>query len=209
MKAELQKKLTEKYYIFFKYLEEYNTPMMDPNDTLNDAFAKLEKQESMVVPMQFGFECGDGWYWLLDHLMGSIKWHLEQENNNRDRAPKYKWLDKLSWILRIRTSRKRILLRKLGEFIWDKQPRGVSHISLNVTQIKEKFGGLCFYYNGGDDTIHGMVSLAESMSYDICETCGTTENVGSTSGWIYTCCWNCLEKNERATNLKWKPNDRN
>ena len=65
---------------------------------------------------------------------------------------------------------------------------------VNVTQIKEKFGGLCFYYNGGDDVIHGMVWLAESMSYKICETCGTTENVHQTKGWIYTICDKCENK---------------
>ena len=41
-----------------------------------------------------------------------------------------------------------------------------------ATQVKEKFGGLRFYYDGGDDFISGMVTLAESMSYHICEVCG-------------------------------------
>jgi hypothetical protein len=207
MKAELEKKLVEKYYDFFKHLDQNGTPMMDPNDTLQEAFDKFDKQESIVVPMQFGFECGDGWYWLLDHLMGTIKWHIEQENNNRDRQPRIKWLDSLSWKLRIRTNAKQKLLKSIGEWIWKKQPRGVPHIFIQVDQIKEKFGGLRFYYSGGDDDIDGMVSLAESMSYTICEACGTTENVGSTAGWIYTVCEPCFKKNERAKNLKWKKHE--
>jgi len=205
MKAKLQKKLSEKYYDFFSYLDQNNTPMIDPSKTIGESVSKLVEQKKMVLPMQFGFECGDGWYWLLDHLMSSIKWHIEQDNNQRDREPKIKWLDKLSWKLRLRTSQKRKLLRWIGEKIYDKQPRGVPHMTFRVDQIKEKFGGLRFYYSGGDDYIDGMVSMAESMSYTICESCGTTENVGNTKGWIYTCCKSCYDKNDRATHLVWKP----
>lgn len=67
-----------------------------------------------------------------------------------------------------------------------------------ATQVKEKFGALNFYYNGGDKYIDGMVSLAESMSLHVCERCGTIENVGRTKGpWIFTICKNCYDKDER------------
>jgi hypothetical protein len=206
MNAENQKKLSEKYYEFFKHLDRNNTPMIDPTKEVLEEIEKLLKQKEIVVPMQFGFECGDGWYFLLDELMSTIKWHLEQENKNRDTRPVYKWLDKFSWKLRIRTSRKRKLLKKLGEWIYNIQPRGVPHLYFQIDQIKEKFGGLRFYYSGGDDEISGMVNLAENMSYGICETCGTTENVGRTQGWIYVVCKSCYDKNPRAQNLIWKKN---
>jgi len=32
---------------------------------------------------------------------------------------------------------------------------------VTVAQIKEKFGGLRFYYDGGDDQIQGMVTMAK------------------------------------------------
>ena len=38
---------------------------------------------------------------------------------------------------------------------------------VEATQIKSKFGGLRFYYNGGDQYIKGLVSMAEAMSYKI------------------------------------------
>ena len=63
-----------------------------------------------------------------------------------------------------------------------------------AVQVKEKFGGLCFYTYGADDYIDGMVSLAESMSYRICSECGDPSEENKTNrGWIYTMCANCKE----------------
>ena len=56
-----------------------------------------------------------------------------------------------------------------------------------VTQIKEKFGGLRFYYNGGDDTIDGMVRMAESWASNACEECGAPGQSRG-GGWIKTLC---------------------
>jgi len=66
-----------------------------------------------------------------------------------------------------------------------------------VTQVKEKFGGLRFYTDGGNDLINGMIWLAEHMSDSICDGCGTTENVIRTGGWIRTVCVKCQSKEER------------
>ncbi len=54
-------------------------------------------------------------------------------------------------------------------------------------QVKEKFGTLRFYYNGGDDVIDGMVRMAESMSAVTCEECGAPGTTGG-QGWITTRC---------------------
>lgn len=56
-----------------------------------------------------------------------------------------------------------------------------------VAQIKEKFGGLRFYYDGGDDYIRGLVSMAESWADRACETCGGAGKKRN-SGWIRTLC---------------------
>jgi hypothetical protein len=56
-----------------------------------------------------------------------------------------------------------------------------------VGQIKEKFGGLRFYYDGGDDQIRGMVSMAESWAAHSCETCGAPGERRD-GGWIKTLC---------------------
>ena len=56
-----------------------------------------------------------------------------------------------------------------------------------VIQVKEKFGTLRFYYDGGDDHIHGLVRMAEAMSSVTCETCGVPGKQRS-GGWIRTLC---------------------
>lgn len=56
-----------------------------------------------------------------------------------------------------------------------------------ATQVKEKFGGLRFYYNGGDDYIDGMVRMAESWAANTCETCGKPGKLRG-GGWLYTAC---------------------
>jgi hypothetical protein len=56
-----------------------------------------------------------------------------------------------------------------------------------ATQVKEKFGTLRFYYNGGDDVIDGMVRMAESWSAVACEECGAPGTQNS-RGWIKTLC---------------------
>ena len=71
-----------------------------------------------------------------------------------------------------------------------------------VSQVKEKFGTLRFYYMGGDDIIDGMVRMAESMSGVTCEGCGniaTTSEVDEdgTMGWIRTECRPCEEKRKQ------------
>ena len=72
-----------------------------------------------------------------------------------------------------------------------------------ASQIKEKFGGLRFYYSGGDDTIEGMVQMAESLSYKICERCGASGKTISTNGWYSTRCKRCIldELTEQAQEL--------
>jgi hypothetical protein len=56
-----------------------------------------------------------------------------------------------------------------------------------ATQVKEKFGTLRFYYNGGDGVVRGIERMAESMSAVTCETCGAPGKSRS-GGWIQTLC---------------------
>jgi len=63
-------------------------------------------------------------------------------------------------------------------------------IDFKFDQIKEKFGGLRAYYSGGNDYIRGLVTMAETMSYKICEVCGN-KGKPNKGGWISTLCDGC------------------
>jgi hypothetical protein len=58
---------------------------------------------------------------------------------------------------------------------------------VTVAQIKEKFGGLRFYYDGGDEQVYGMVRMAENWAAHACETCGAPGK-SRNGGWIKTLC---------------------
>jgi hypothetical protein len=65
--------------------------------------------------------------------------------------------------------------------------QGKEIAQVEVDQIKEKFGGLRFYYSGGDDEISGMVRMAEAWADIACEECGAAGKRRS-GGWIRTLC---------------------
>jgi len=124
MKQELDKLLCEKY------------PKMMVN-----------RNKSMIETcMCWGFSCGDGWFNILDQLMGNIQHHIDWKNKNSEVVPQ-----------------------------------------VTLDQVKEKFGGLRFYYTGGDEHIRGLVSMAESMSEVTCEVCGSPGKRDG-NGWISTRC---------------------
>ena len=68
-----------------------------------------------------------------------------------------------------------------------KEKQGNAVPQVTVAQIKEKFGGLRFYYDGGDDEISGMVRMAEAWADVACEECGAIGTLRS-GGWIKTLC---------------------
>lgn len=66
-----------------------------------------------------------------------------------------------------------------------------------VEQAKEKFGTLRFYYEGGDEYIKGLVTMAEAMSEVTCEVCGDRGSL-RTGGWLKTLCDHHHQEQEAA-----------
>lgn len=69
----------------------------------------------------------------------------------------------------------------------EKYQRGDGCTQVVAVQIKEKFGGLRFYYNGGDDYVYGLVNMAETWAEKSCEVCGSPGKSRS-AGWVRTLC---------------------
>ncbi|WP_178119389.1 antitoxin Xre/MbcA/ParS toxin-binding domain-containing protein [Metapseudomonas lalkuanensis] len=57
-----------------------------------------------------------------------------------------------------------------------------------ASQVKEKFGGLRFYYHGGDDYVAPVVELVERLSESICELCGAPGRIRERNGWLSARC---------------------
>ena len=66
-----------------------------------------------------------------------------------------------------------------------------------VAQVKEKFGGLRFYYDGGNEYVQGMVTMAEMWASRTCEECGQPGQRRG-GGWIRTLCDEHEEKRQQA-----------
>lgn len=145
---------------------------MTPEKTkeLYDKYPLIFAQKDLTIyqsAMPWGLDCSDGWYDLIDTLCSQIQNHIENENINI----KYK--------------------KERGELPED----APLYPQIQATQVKEKYGGLRFYVNRYDDYVDGLISMAESMSYKICEYCG---NPGKQNyeGWIITLCSPCREKDD-------------
>jgi hypothetical protein len=74
-----------------------------------------------------------------------------------------------------RTKAAKILHKCLSVFYPSRKWKPKKEIPpVTIEQIKEKFGGLRFYYNGGDNRISAVVDFAEMLSMTICEESGQT-----------------------------------
>jgi len=63
------------------------------------------------------------------------------------------------------------------------------HVTL--LQVKEKWGTLRVYWQGGDEKVAEIVHAAEDESMSVCELCGNVGRVRDT-GWIVTRCDDCM-----------------
>jgi len=69
-------------------------------------------------------------------------------------------------------------------------------IGLEITQIKEKFGGLRVYTNIDTDEIWNLIEEAEAKSFTICEFCGKPGKLRLNHGWYTTLCDECQKEGE-------------
>ena len=128
-------------------------------------YDKFTERMTTKFPLMFegrhgGFETGPGWWPIIEALCTNIQEHINWQNSNRE------------------------LLLKNNPNNYE-IPKEVPQVV--IQQIKEKFGGLRFYYEGGDERIRGMVIMAESWAGSSCEECGAP-GYRTSEGWIKTLC---------------------
>jgi hypothetical protein len=140
--------------------------------------------------MCWGFECGDGWYNILDTLCAAIQHHIDWRNKDIERVKARN--DRINEyvhgnhepLLEYAKNRESLVRLTLQTGIVEPPPPIDQVVA---TQVKEKFGGLRFYYKGGDDTIDNYVRFAEMLSERTCEVCGARGQMRD-GGWIVTRC---------------------
>ena len=130
---------------------------------------KLQKElatnyQKIFKNVDFGIECNDGWYDLLDALCSRISLHCMAQNTRY------------------------IVETDKYEFVLENDPE---YVQVVAAQVKEKMGELRFYVDGGDATTQGMIQMAEAMSSRICELCGNPARDNKGSGWLHTTCTVC------------------
>jgi hypothetical protein len=154
--------------------------------------------------MCWGFECGDGWYNIINTLCSNIQnhvdWSHKQYKFDTDynsmvadmQSGNFKSFDDYATNVSDAFKETRRLEILENGFREVKQPCP----QVVAEQVKEKFGSLRFYYQGGDDYISGMTSFAESLSAIICEGCGVPSKITNTIGWINNLCTACTNQRE-------------
>jgi hypothetical protein len=132
------------------------------NETLYNEFQQRmeSKYPEMFATPYGGFAVGSGWWPIIEALCSQVDAYTKWRNNTR---------------------KARLEDNPHELDIPDEVPQVV------VMQIKEKFGGLRFYYTGGDEHIRGMVTMAESWASHTCEQCGSPGTRRS-GGWLKTLC---------------------
>ena len=158
MRKELDEALCAKYPLIFR----------DRNENMQN------------TAMCWGFECGDGWYNIIDVLCGKLGSEYYSAKSRydfiKDRAGEKMYGNASGDII------------TQGEIDLRKQIMDEEALKVPVAvQVKEKFGGLRFYVQGATEKHWNYISFAESMSYRICESCGA-EGKTYTDGWHTTLC---------------------
>jgi hypothetical protein len=126
--------------------------------------------------MCFGFEVEDGWYNIIDTACRLIQGHINHSGQSRE------------WTIEHN--------RKINEdpsyksrtgYSYEKKPVPEIIEQVVAVQVKEKFGTLRFYCDGGDQYTQGVLDMAEAMSAVTCERCGDSAEIRE-GPWYRTLC---------------------
>jgi hypothetical protein len=130
---------------------------------LFEKYPELFSNKSLGIKsscMAWGIDCNNGWH----DIISSVCWMIKGHEDN------------IVW---------------QTEYKQKTEPDYQSdYFPVKFDQVKEKYGGLRLYFSGGDEYVEGLVSMAEAMSYKICEVCGN-KGKPNEGGWISTLCDGC------------------
>jgi hypothetical protein len=163
------------------------------------------KKEDGSLECPCGAWVPEGWETIIDELCGAITSYTKgQYQSERVITSKmyyfwqgcYKFLD---WnhkqFVKLFPSCNKWEYNKPFIIFFDKfRNRSYKYVTFNkvypppvkIDQIKEKFGGMRFYYSGGDKKVDGMVTFASYLTSKTCEVSGEKGELCSNRGWYKT-----------------------
>jgi len=114
----------------------------------------------------------------IEHSIDPVDWQLQKS-----------WLSSDVDKIRKDHPKRTAFLKSFQRFKWSIMPkasfRKIPVRPVTIGQIKQKID-LRFYYDGGDETIRGMVTFAEALSSSICEETGGKGVRCFNKGWYRT-----------------------
>ena len=141
-----------------------------------------------------GFAIGEGWYHIIEQLIAEVdhytKWRRNMRAHDlRQHRAFMKGRDALiKYLSRGRAAPTDFDIERADQIMENMGCKITPKVQyIVIDQIKEKFGGLRFYYHGGDDQIHGMIRMAELWAGHSCEKCGD-RGARRQGGWMRTLC---------------------
>jgi hypothetical protein len=159
MREELDKQLVEKYPLLYR-----------------NRYAPMTE-----TAMCWGFCCGEGWYNIIDTLSHLLCSEYEQKKERYESIKGYfedggRW----PWTGGKEITAEEVEQKRL-EMVEAEKTVPV------VSQVKEKFGTLRFYIDGGTKAHYNYIHFAENLSAVTCEECGKPGKIRG-QGWYYTAC---------------------
>lgn len=113
------------------------------------------------------FECGDGWYDILDILCGKLNYPVHQCRSI------------IQHYINLNDQDKEAAEQAKLVIALDNLP--------TMRQVKEKFGTLRFYADGVSDVQQAYITFAESMTGRVCQDCGN-RGESRNDGWVRVLC---------------------
>lgn len=154
-----------------------------------------------TTAMCWGFECGDGWYDLLNEAAAGLEPLCKAEFDKYARLEK-RWYKYARQIIGL-TARVSFVFHAVYTVVNWICP-GLYSSPLHwygggprASQVKEKFGTLRFYMTHQTEEMDKIISVAERKSAITCEECGKKGKLRG-SGWASTRCSPCWKKKQDA-----------
>lgn len=138
----------------------------------DENFEKLVKRwpDLFQKSGDFEFSINDGWYNIVDVLCGFLSYDIEQARS------------RLKYSMENPTAR-------FSESVDELEARVAKALEElpTLAQVKEKFGTMRFYIDGGTAEMHNYIEFAEAMTSRTCEVCGD-QGKSRNTGWVKVLC---------------------